>query len=68
MSLLIFFFFFRIVLAFPQLLQFHMNSVIILSVSTKKSDWIMPWIRNSLESVAQFEENYHYNNVKSFNL
>ena len=68
MSLLISFFF-RIVLAFPQLLQFHMNAVIILSISTKKSDWIIKsWIRNSIESVAQFEENYHYNNAKSFNL
>lgn len=67
MSLLISFFF-RIVLAFPQLLQFHMNAVIILSISAKKSDWIMSWIRNSIESVAQFEENYHYNNPKSFNL
>ena len=45
-----------------------MNSVIILSISTKKSDWIKSWIRNSIESVAQFEENYHYNNVESFNL
>ena len=46
-----------------------MNAVIILSISTKKSDWIIKsWIRNSIESVAQFEENYHYNNAKSFNL
>ena len=65
MSPLILFFFFNIVLTFLSPFYFHMNSKMGLSISTKNNS--TRFYRDSTESVDQFGEYCHLNNMKYFN-
>ena len=55
-------FFFRVIWAILGPLHYHMNFRISLSISTKKPYWDCDW--HSTESIDQFGENWHLNNVE----